>query len=47
MLTVNLDFKLPAESLLKDVGSLLKNVELDVLLVIAFVSGNIQIIRIK
>lgn len=39
MLTVHLDFKLPAKRLLKDVGSLLKNVELDMLLVVAFVSG--------
>lgn len=43
MLTVHLDFKLPAKRLLKDVGSLLKNVELDMLLVVAFVSGNTKI----
>lgn len=41
MLTINLDFKRPAENLLNDVKSLLKNVELDLLLVVAFVSGKI------
>lgn len=39
MLTINLDFKRPAENLLSDVSTLLKNIELDILLVVAFVSG--------
>jgi len=39
MLTINLDFKSPAENLLSDVTTLLKNIELDLLLVVAFVSG--------
>ncbi|XP_046450998.1 uncharacterized protein LOC124199271 isoform X1 [Daphnia pulex] len=39
MLKINLDFKLPAKSPFKDVTSLLKNVELDLLLFAGFISG--------
>ncbi|XP_046651657.1 uncharacterized protein LOC124342637 [Daphnia pulicaria] len=39
MLKINLDFKLPAKSPFKDVTSLLKNVELDLLLFAGFLSG--------
>ena len=47
MLTINLDFKRPAENLLSDVKSLLKNVELDLLLIVAFVSGNVCKLQTK
>jgi hypothetical protein len=47
MLTINLDFKRPAENLLSDVKSLLKNVELDLLLIVAFVSGKIMDVNFK
>jgi hypothetical protein len=39
MLTINLEFKLPAKNPMKDVKSLLKNVELDMLLFAAFILG--------
>jgi hypothetical protein len=39
MLTIDLNFKPPAEKLMKNVISLLKNVELDVLLAVCFISG--------
>lgn len=40
LLTIDLKFKLPAENVVKDVKSLLKNIELDALLVIALILGN-------
>jgi hypothetical protein len=39
MSKINLDFKLPAKAPFKDVTSLLKNVELDLLLFAGFISG--------
>ncbi|EFX88451.1 hypothetical protein DAPPUDRAFT_311258 [Daphnia pulex] len=39
MLTIDLNFKPPAEKLMKNVISLLKNVELDVLLAVCIISG--------
>ncbi len=39
MLTINLDFKPPANELFKDVKSLFRNIELDVLLVISLIAG--------
>jgi hypothetical protein len=39
MLTIDLNFKPPAEKLMKNVISLLKNVELDVLLAVCVASG--------
>ncbi|KAK4025501.1 hypothetical protein OUZ56_014565 [Daphnia magna] len=39
LLTIDLKFKLPAENVVKDVKSLLKNIELDALLVIALILG--------
>jgi hypothetical protein len=41
MLTINLNFKPPAKNLLKILKSLLKNVELDLLLFIAYISGKL------
>lgn len=41
MLTINLNFKPPAQNLIKDVKSLLQNVELDLLLFIAYISGKL------
>jgi hypothetical protein len=39
MLTIDLNFKSPAKNLIKDVKSLLKNFELDLLFFMAFASG--------
>jgi hypothetical protein len=39
MLTIDLNFKPPAEKLMKNVISLLKNIELDVLLAVCVASG--------
>ena len=39
MLTIDLNFKPPAKNLIKDVKSLLKNFELDLLFFMAFASG--------
>ena len=39
MLTIDLNFKPPAQNLMKNVISLFKNVELDVLLVVSLIGG--------
>ena len=40
MLTINLDFKLPTKNPIKDVKTLLKNPELDMLFFAALISGS-------
>lgn len=42
VLMVDLDFKPPAKNLLKDIRSLLKNVELDVFFMVVLLSGTIH-----